>query len=350
MQMTAPESHVVTREMERLLGSNALRGSRRSQEFLRHVVEAALRGEGDSLKERTIGVALFQRPADYDTSEDAIVRVKANEVRRRLAQAYSEVGPAVEVEIRLPAGSYVPEFRPVTPSEAAAPPASGWRGGWRRRIWLAGALAAVGAGGLLWMGAREPAQLFWEPFLAAEGPALICVPLAPPESVAVSDMLAATRLAGHFAVLGRRYRIEPRSDAFVLESGSPVVFTGGLAQEWMIRADAHFRYVFRSENGPRLIEETAGELRRWPALGESAQWDYAMVARILPPAAERPVILAAGLGPAGTESAAGLLADATRLNPVLRQLPQDWARKSLQLVLRTAGAGEPPRVVAAHVW
>ena len=73
-------------ELETILASDFFRGSKRCQSFLRFVVEAALSGDGERLKERILGIELFDRDPAYDTGEDAIVRVKANEVRRRLAQ------------------------------------------------------------------------------------------------------------------------------------------------------------------------------------------------------------------------------------------------------------------------
>src|SRR5438445_9417021 len=69
----------------------AFKGSHRSQEFLKHVVDRALCGELEYLRERDIGVALFGRPADYDTAEDPIVRVTASDVRKRLLQHYGTV-------------------------------------------------------------------------------------------------------------------------------------------------------------------------------------------------------------------------------------------------------------------
>jgi TolB-like protein/Tfp pilus assembly protein PilF len=47
---------------------------------------------------------------DYDTSNDAVVRVRATEVRKRLAQYYAELDGSPAVVIELPAGSYVPRF------------------------------------------------------------------------------------------------------------------------------------------------------------------------------------------------------------------------------------------------
>jgi hypothetical protein len=65
--------------------SPAFRTSPKSCEFLRHIVHRALSGDADELKERLIGMSLLGRAATYDTGSDAGVRVRANDVRKRLA-------------------------------------------------------------------------------------------------------------------------------------------------------------------------------------------------------------------------------------------------------------------------
>lgn len=112
VSLAAPRAAEFRRHLEHILSNPAFRGSHRSQEFLRHVVELALQGEFDRLKERILGIEIFHRDAEYDTSQDAIVRVTANEVRKRLIQYYAEA-PAQEFRISLPAGSYIPEFNQV---------------------------------------------------------------------------------------------------------------------------------------------------------------------------------------------------------------------------------------------
>jgi TolB-like protein/TolA-binding protein len=101
---------VVRGELQRIFASEAFKSGKRAQEFLELVVEHALAGQFESLRERMLGVEMFGRPVDYDTANDAVVRVKANEVRRRLSQYYRslEISPAVRIE--LPPGSYVPHF------------------------------------------------------------------------------------------------------------------------------------------------------------------------------------------------------------------------------------------------
>jgi hypothetical protein len=96
--------------LECIVHGEAFRGSRRSAQFLSFVVEKAIENHADGLKERTIGVELFGRVPTYDTGEDAIVRVTATDVRRRLLQHYGRIGEASEFRISLPPGGYIPEI------------------------------------------------------------------------------------------------------------------------------------------------------------------------------------------------------------------------------------------------
>ena len=100
-----PQRAAILRELENILNSHAFRASKRSQQFLSYVVEHTLEGHGEVLKERSIGVELFQRPVDYARGEDGVVRVQAGEVRRRLAQYYHERLDSSLVRIELPVGS-----------------------------------------------------------------------------------------------------------------------------------------------------------------------------------------------------------------------------------------------------
>jgi hypothetical protein len=88
----------------------AFKGSHRSGQFLRHVVDQSIAGHFESLKERVIGMELFGRSPSYDTGEDAIVRVTASDVRKRLLQHYGRYGASSEIRLSLPLGSYIPEI------------------------------------------------------------------------------------------------------------------------------------------------------------------------------------------------------------------------------------------------
>jgi hypothetical protein len=82
----------------------------RTGQFLRHLVEAVLRGEAEELNERALGVALFGRGSDWDPAGDAVVRNEAGRLRKRLARYYKTDGATADVRIQLLSGSYVPVF------------------------------------------------------------------------------------------------------------------------------------------------------------------------------------------------------------------------------------------------
>jgi hypothetical protein len=125
-------------ELNRLQESAAFRTSKRCREFLQYIVEQTIKGQNGALKERLIGVELFQLPPDFDTGQHTIVRVTANEVRKKLAQYYAaENGSCHPVRIGLPPGAYSVEFRWEAP--AAAPPVPA------RPRWLTGAVLACAA-------------------------------------------------------------------------------------------------------------------------------------------------------------------------------------------------------------
>ena len=107
--------------LEDICDGTAFRTSPKSREFLRHIVEYTLAGRTDELKERLIGMTLLGRDASYDTGSDAGVRVRANEVRKRLAAHYLTLQARSEISIDLPVGSYVPRFFRSLDVEAEAP-------------------------------------------------------------------------------------------------------------------------------------------------------------------------------------------------------------------------------------
>ncbi len=128
-ELNESRRQAVREELNRVLESATFRTSRRCSEFLRYIVEHTISGPAGSLKERSIGVELFQLPQDFDTGQHTIVRVTANEVRKRLAQHYlAENGSCHPVRINLPPGSYSAEFRweaPAGEPTAADAPATG---------------------------------------------------------------------------------------------------------------------------------------------------------------------------------------------------------------------------------
>ena len=182
----------IREELDRVLHSEEFRASKRSQEFLTYVVEHTLDGSTVALKERTIGIEVFHRSPGYDTGDDATVRVKAGEVRKRLALYYATAGSQNSVRIELLPGTYVPAFRRpkaavfdtvVSPEaiDEANTPTSPARNRW---LWpsLVALVFAAAVGLFAYLNVRPQLTAldqFWAPVLKGSSPVALCVAYVP---------------------------------------------------------------------------------------------------------------------------------------------------------------------------
>jgi hypothetical protein len=103
---------------EKVLTSRTFQRAPKLREFLRLICERSLSpAETEPLREQDIGRAVYQRAADYNSSEDNIVRVEARNLRRKLDDFFSDEGKDLPVVITIPRGAYVPQFEYRTPTE-----------------------------------------------------------------------------------------------------------------------------------------------------------------------------------------------------------------------------------------
>jgi hypothetical protein len=407
VQLPAPrlcpeKTEEVLAELERVLGSPLFRASRRCQVLLRRIVEQTLAGDVDSLKERSLGVDVFGRPPDYDTSEDPVVRSSAAEIRKKLAQYYQEAGHESAARIALPPGSYLAEFhfgaeRPPAPVISAKTKP-------RRRILLE-AGAAVGliilAAGLTTVKLRRSdLDDLWGPVLNSPGPVLVCVGIQaaynlrsaqaqdeiqgilPPRPaaeakrptiraddlvllrdryVALDDALCLARLTSLLERYRKPYHIRAeRSTSFADLRDTPAVLIGAFDNPWTLRTADQLRFTFRknSEQDTGMVyDRQHPENSQWKLSKYWPNWDvpldYAIITRMVDTATDRPVIIAAGLTQYGTLGAGEFLSNPEYFSEAAGHLPPNWERKNLQIVLsvpvvnRISGR---PRVLATHVW
>ena len=114
IQRCIPE---LQKALEDVCQSASFRTSPKSCEFLRHIFHHTLNYQVDELKERLIGIELLGRETTYDTGSDAGVRVRANDVRKRLLAYHAACESEDGYSFDLPIGSYVPRlFRSVPAS------------------------------------------------------------------------------------------------------------------------------------------------------------------------------------------------------------------------------------------
>ncbi|NLG76392.1 MAG: hypothetical protein GX535_09150 [Xanthomonadaceae bacterium] len=109
------------RELERvveLLGRNTRPGR-----LLAYVGAKYFEPQAEQLTEFTIATEVFGRSAkDFDPTQDAVVRVETHRLRKKLRELYEKDGDTHDLQICLPAGSYVPKFVAAPEQEAAKSP------------------------------------------------------------------------------------------------------------------------------------------------------------------------------------------------------------------------------------
>ena len=407
------EKGAVQQQLELLLASPLFHSSKRYPKFLRFVVARALAGQTDQLKERILGVEIFDRPADYDTNTDPIVRVTAAEIRKRIEHYYQDSKHSHEIRMILPAGSYAPQFywpghptglpatalelpgdaaagpvkvhAPLAVDVAIAPPQSKRFAASRRGLAYALGLAVVViAAATAWQISRPPVlKQFWEPFINSPNPALICVAdqsqfstirqrdaadpsheITLPDSMValiIDDVSPLVNIAALLRTYGKTARVlgEANTTLTDLRRG-PAVFIGAFDNIWTLRLTAplHFHFANDAAMNKLWIEDRSNPGKQNWMMDRTIQQtgtysDYAIVARFVDPDIEQLVVVAAGIGRGGTVAAGEFLVDSQRMDEMLKSVPSDWKRKNIEIVLETQVIGDrsgPPRIAAAYVW
>jgi hypothetical protein len=384
--------------LEEIFLSPAFRNSKRNCALLRYVVESALDGQADQLKERTIGVEAFGRQADYDTNVDHSVRSAAGEVRRRLAQYYMERGPGSGLRIEILPGSYVPQIRfvdrmPALEESHAAPAAPqpvseqadsrriGRRG--FERVAALGAVAALLILGLAFRSAwrvQTPFEQLWNPILTSPNPALLCfgggrtsAAAEPPATVGdyerlparimnVSDALALVAVTSTLRSGGKQYRILNRasSTSFKDLQQGPIILLGAMNNEWTLRLTEGLRFTYQhrapGEGAYIADRKNPGNTSwsfRYNAPFTDVIRDYAIMTRVRDPKTEQIALIVAGLGSWGTQAAGEFVSNPDHVKKLESFAPRNWQQKNLQVVLATdiiRGSSGPPMVIATEFW
>ena len=400
---TDREREEVRSQLLKILSSSVFQNSKRYAAVLKYIVDQTLEGAGDRLKERTIGIEVFQRPPDYDTSTDHAVRSAVAEVRKRLAQYYQQA-PRDRLRIEVQPGSYMPQFRraeeavpfsapaahPV-PAPAESPAAARPGAPAHRRpssAWLAiASVMAVGIAAAIWFFARpsDTYDKFWNPILSSHSPVLLCIgnveggrrpleetpvlnptmPLSdfhnsPAETVNVYDSFTMAKFAGLIAASGRQFQFASQSDAtFTDLQNGPTILVGLLNNNWTVRLVSRLRFYVEQPTPNQVSIRDRNNLQNhdWaidygtPYLDVTR--DYALVLRMVDPKTEQMVVVAAGITVFGTTAAADFLTNRKEMKKLAAVAPPGWENKNMEIVLSTdviRGRSGPATVVAAQFW
>jgi hypothetical protein len=376
-------------QMERVVASPLFRNSKRYTSLLRFAVEHRLNGDVEGLKERLLGIEVFGRDPDYNTTQDPVVRTSAVEVRKRLAEYYQQPGHESEIRIELPAGCYVPEFHTAAPPEPAAEsatrapaPQQVVKATSRFPWWTAAAsllvLAAVAM--VWWRVAAAPAVIerFWRPVAASPAPVLFSVAGAPPSqapaaatlseifrsgqnAVPLPDLTALVNIAGYLKKTGKPQRIEiSRNIQFQDLKAGPSVIIGPLSPRWKGLLAGDWRFSVERDDAVTVTwirDRQKPNDRTWSvdvnAPADSTADVYALVTRAWNETLGQTVVSIAGLSSYGTTAAGEFLSDPAAMETFAAQAPKDWERRNIQVVMVAKRVGTStgrPRVAAAHFW
>ena len=405
------EKGAVQQQLEQLLVSPLFHSSKRYPRFLRFVVAHALAGQTDQLKERILGVEIFDRPADYDTNTDPIVRVTAAEIRKRIEHYYQDPKHSHEIRIFLPAGSYAPQFYwPGHPSGPAVSSVELATEVWeavkvqptstlpvvpvpqskrifaasRMAVFVLAALVLVIASAALWNASRpQVLKQFWGPFVSSPNPVLICVAdqsqystirlrdaADPMHEITLPDTMVAliiddvsplVNVAALLRTYGKTSRILAESNTTLTDlRRAPSIFIGAFDNRWTLRLTSPLRFHFANDAAMNKlwIEDRSNPGKHNWMMDRTIQQtgtysDYAIVARFVDPNVEQLVVVGAGIGRGGTVAAGEFLVDEQRMQEMLKQVPSSWQGKNIEIVLETQVIGDrsgPPRITAAYVW
>jgi hypothetical protein len=136
----------------------AMGRSSRLAQLLHYIGQKYFDGQSDQLSEYTIATEVFGRSkTSFDASEDAIARVEAHRLRKKLTEFYKGPGKGHTITIAIPPGTYAPTFTRQAHSSQASNSAES-----DGHTALAGALPASHSGGDSFSASGHNASA-WEP-------------------------------------------------------------------------------------------------------------------------------------------------------------------------------------------
>ncbi|MFZ0337162.1 MAG: hypothetical protein WAL45_03960 [Terracidiphilus sp.] len=390
------QTAAILSELDAIQTGTSFSGSKRCHDFLEFIVKHALEGNYEHLTERFLGVELFGRPVDYETATDAIVRVRANDVRRRLAQHYSTQNPVSGVMIGMAAGNYIPEFHwsaPETPETSepvhtghlpmlqdASPPSLSSRLTTARRLIkpIPITVALLILAGIVWViwvrQTSRPVRAldqFWQPVFQSKNPVTIrfgetitywissdlrkAVEAGDPtisvkpgdiieswdDSASAGSIRTVLAIANLLSSHGVATRLRwPREIQEPELEHSDVIYVGAFNNSWTVSLNRNLRFTFEESDTSLghiwMIRDHNYPDRKWAMLKTYPQpidHEYALITRILDPDRKRVVISLGGLNQFGSQAAAEFLTDEAAMAEFARNAPKGWEKRNLQIVM-----------------
>ena len=101
---------LIIMQVEKICKCEQMKSKRMLCEFLSYIVSESLAGRGNKIKGYSIAVDVLWKDKEFDSDQNALVRIHAGRLRRVLKEYYSHEGKYDEVIIEVPVGQYRPVF------------------------------------------------------------------------------------------------------------------------------------------------------------------------------------------------------------------------------------------------
>ena len=125
LSISGEQANGIRRELDRIASSPEFAKAGQLVRLLRYIVEEAIAGRANGLKEYTIGVEVFGRAVDYDTKSDPVVRLEMRRLRLKLSEFYRKLPTDCQICIEIPKGAYRPSFSPAGGTRSRVPTSAG---------------------------------------------------------------------------------------------------------------------------------------------------------------------------------------------------------------------------------
>src|SRR5215467_11681935 len=99
-------------QIQRIVASKAFKTSEVHRNLFNYLADKSLGGEAHNLKEYTVGLDVFGKPASYDPRQESVVRMHVGRLRQKLAEYYRTEGLDDPVIVDLPKGGFALTFEP----------------------------------------------------------------------------------------------------------------------------------------------------------------------------------------------------------------------------------------------
>ena len=362
-------------QVQRIIQSKAFRTSEVHRNLLNYLAEKSLSGTADSLKEYTVGLDVFAKPASYDPRQESVVRMHVARLRQKLAEYYRTEGVDDPVIVDVPKGGFKVTFETretVSDMVAALPgePAPGPQRDHRKEIILSALLAlaavcALGFGIAFWQEktARVPQaiaaadlapalQQLWGPMLSSNRPLMIC--LAASNGPAGTGTTAAGTADGAF-LLGQF--LAHRKDNVLLTRSEQlaipevlmdnVIFLGPVSGDRQIQALFKGRPLVLEPGGIRNISPQPGEpdfIPDEPAGARGGDQTHALISHIPGLYGNGDVLYLSGNQISSTMAAVRALTDPTLARALVSKLKSadGTVPRFYQMVLRVQSMDSMP--------